>query len=418
MNDFPAGRVPTKDSETFQLLVTPAIPTIGAADITPDNKRVPTIQDVEFVRDQFTVSGDGNLSILYEVVQGSGQLYVGTSTRRDSTPTRSLAVHQDSKVFIIMNGTSNKVDIYFDGEDRSTPRATIVFEYRGQSLPTTRATPDPTPDPNPAPQTRSITVTASPSPAAPGNTVTVIASLSDSASGIPVTFSTTTSGVIFSTPALTTAGNTQSQFIVPSGVSSLTITAAAGNYLGGSHHHQCLRYSPEPAEEPEATVLEPASIEIYDGDEQQGEINRRLAEDLVVEVIDRNNRGVSFEIVNLRVVEGSGRFSPTRPRTDANGRATFSFTPRSPGPQGTIEIEASVTGPFTRNLHRHNIGEPPDAIVKISGDNQSGRPGATLANPLVVEVIDENDDPVSGVTVNFAVTAGGGSVFTGECDDE
>ena len=57
-----------------------------------------------------------------------------------------------------------------------------------------------------------------------------------------------------------------------------------------------------------------------------------------------------------------------------------------------------------------NVGEPADAIKKISGDNQSGRPGARLANPFVVEVVDENDDPVSGITVTFAVTAGGGSV--------
>ena len=46
----------------------------------------------------------------------------------------------------------------------------------------------------------------------------------------------------------------------------------------------------------------------------------------------------------------------------------------------------------------------------VSGNNQSGRPGQHLANPFVVEVVDENDDPVSGTTVTFAVTAGGGSV--------
>ena len=335
-------------------------------------------------------------------------LYVGTPNREDTTPTADLTIHKDAHVYLKTNGTTNEVVAAIAGRDLRTHGKTLVFEYTGSGAPRSR---DPSPPVNPQPpavQTRSITVTASPSPAAPGNTVTVIASLSDNASGISVTFGTTTSGVIFSTPAPTTAGNTQSQFIVPSGVSSLTITAAAGNYLGGSITIG-VSGTAEPAEEPEVTVLEPASIEIYDGDEQQGEINRRLAEDLVVEVIDRNNRGVSFEIVNLRVVEGSGRFSPTRPRTDANGRASFSFTPRSPGSQGTIEIEASV-GDLSPATFIVNIGEPPDAIVKISGDNQSGRPGATLANPLVVEVIDANDDPVSGVTVNFAVTAGGGSV--------
>ncbi|MGJ5673033.1 MAG: N,N-dimethylformamidase beta subunit family domain-containing protein [Nostochopsis sp.] len=49
-------------------------------------------------------------------------------------------------------------------------------------------------------------------------------------------------------------------------------------------------------------------------------------------------------------------------------------------------------------------------ITKVSGDNQTGATGATLPNPLVVEVKDDAGNPQSGVTVNFAVTAGGGSV--------
>ena len=51
-----------------------------------------------------------------------------------------------------------------------------------------------------------------------------------------------------------------------------------------------------------------------------------------------------------------------------------------------------------------------NAIVLFSGNNQSGRPGAALANPFIVEVIDANDDAVSGVTVTFAVTAGDGTL--------
>ena len=50
------------------------------------------------------------------------------------------------------------------------------------------------------------------------------------------------------------------------------------------------------------------------------------------------------------------------------------------------------------------------SIVKGSGDAQTGTPGATLPNPLVATVLDPNGNPLSGVTVNFSVTAGGGSV--------
>ena len=78
-------------------------------------------------------------------------------------------------------------------------------------------------------------------------------------------------------------------------------------------------------------------------------------------------------------------------------------------PRKSIEVEAYL-GDLSPVIFTINVGEPPDAIKKISGDNQSGRPSTALANPFIVEVVDENDDPVSGTTVAFSVTAGGGSV--------
>ncbi|MCC5637261.1 DUF4082 domain-containing protein [Nostoc sp. CHAB 5844] len=49
-------------------------------------------------------------------------------------------------------------------------------------------------------------------------------------------------------------------------------------------------------------------------------------------------------------------------------------------------------------------------LIKVSGDNQSGIVGSTLPNNLVVQVNNTSGNPQSGVTVNFAVTSGGGSV--------
>ena len=102
----------------------------------------------------------------------------------------------------------------------------------------------------------------------------------------------------------------------------------------------------------------------------------------------------------FRVVEGRGRLSPASDRTDRDGIASVSFTPRSAGAQGIIEVEA-YTGDLSPVIFTINVGEPPDAINKISGDDQSGRPGTALANPFVVEVVDENGDGVSGATVAF-----------------
>ena len=49
-------------------------------------------------------------------------------------------------------------------------------------------------------------------------------------------------------------------------------------------------------------------------------------------------------------------------------------------------------------------------LSKVSGDNQSGVSGAVLANPLVVEVRDENGLALKGISVTFTVTAGGGTL--------
>lgn len=46
----------------------------------------------------------------------------------------------------------------------------------------------------------------------------------------------------------------------------------------------------------------------------------------------------------------------------------------------------------------------PAALVKVSGDEQSGNPENALTQPLTVQVIDENEVPVEGITVNFAIT--------------
>ena len=152
-------------------------------------------------------------------------------------------------------------------------------------------------------------------------------------------------------------------------------------------------------------------IVIFAGNGQSGTRNRRLPEPLIAQVVDDDDRGVEGVLVTFSVVGGvtNGRVSPIRVRTDDDGFAETDFTPRSS--RGPLEIEASVED-LTLVTFNVNMGPPPDALVYISGNNQSGRPGQRLPNPFIVEVIDEDDDPVSDITVTFAVTAGGGTLST------
>ena len=52
------------------------------------------------------------------------------------------------------------------------------------------------------------------------------------------------------------------------------------------------------------------------------------------------------------------------------------------------------------------------ALLKISGDNQNGASFVSLSQPFVVEAQDENGSALTGVTVTFAITAGGGMLNT------
>jgi len=52
-------------------------------------------------------------------------------------------------------------------------------------------------------------------------------------------------------------------------------------------------------------------------------------------------------------------------------------------------------------------------FVIVSGSNQVGAAGEELPQPVQVQALDANQQPVPDVVVNFVVTAGGGSVFAG-----
>ena len=52
----------------------------------------------------------------------------------------------------------------------------------------------------------------------------------------------------------------------------------------------------------------------------------------------------------------------------------------------------------------------PSGLKIISGERQRGEPGATLADSLIVEVRDQNGNPLTGAAVTFTVVAGGGSL--------
>ena len=75
---------------------------------------------------------------------------------------------------------------------------------------------------------------------------------------------------------------------------------------------------------------------------------------------------------------------------------------------GSAEIVATAGSATATALV--SVAQTPAQIQKISGDNQTGPAGTTLAAPLVVQVNDSRGNPVPNVTVTFGVSAGEGSI--------
>ena len=263
-----------------------------------------------------------------------------------------------------------------------------------------------------------LTVRIEPVSGAPGTqstvTVTATTTAGNAAANLPVSLSITAGGGSFSPSTVTTGttGTATSTFTRGSTIgSNYYVTATAAGYTQSSvlaAGERVVISTTTPGTSSGTPAVGPAAeVDVYDGNNQDGSLNSRLAEPFIVEVVDANDNPVEDARVRFRTTIGSGRFSPRTPHTDEDGFAETTFTPTS---TGRIRVVATVTGVDSTAAFIVQGGEPADALEKVSGDNQSGTPGNALANPFVVEVQDEDGEPLTGHSVTFSVTAGGGSL--------
>jgi large repetitive protein len=154
----------------------------------------------------------------------------------------------------------------------------------------------------------------------------------------------------------------------------------------------------------------PAEIAAFDGDGQIAPVGTTLSTALVVEVTDAQGRAVSNQQVSFSVTEGGGQVQPGTARTDANGRASTSWTL---GPSaGAQRLRAQATGggapaDLMVDFQATALAGSGSTLVLVSGDAQSAPVGAQLDQQLVVRVVDPLGNPVSGQTVSWSVVGGG-----------
>ena len=147
------------------------------------------------------------------------------------------------------------------------------------------------------------------------------------------------------------------------------------------------------------------------GNNQTGTVGKELDNPFVVEVQDQNSDALSGVTVTFAVTIGGGSISSSSVTTDTNGRAETTLTLGST--VGANRVTANVSGiTTTRTFNATGEATVATTIVRVSGNNQTAVVSTALPNPFVVEVRDQDGDGLSGITVAFAVTAGGGTLST------
>jgi len=154
-----------------------------------------------------------------------------------------------------------------------------------------------------------------------------------------------------------------------------------------------------------------AQITKVSGDAQTGTVGQALAQPLVVQVDDSTAHAIAGITVNFTMAAGAGTLGSASATTGANGQAQTTWTlGQLAGTSHQVSVvPASGTAGSVSFAATANAATAA-AMVAVSGNGQSGQVATALGNAIVVRVNDQFGNPVSGTTVTFAVTAGGGSV--------
>ncbi|HEX6250342.1 MAG TPA: Ig-like domain-containing protein, partial [Gemmatimonadaceae bacterium] len=129
-------------------------------------------------------------------------------------------------------------------------------------------------------------------------------------------------------------------------------------------------------------------------------------------VRDQNNAPMAGVLVAFAVTGGGGVIAPAEQVTGADGIARAVSWELGPVP-GVNGATATVMGFAPVAFTAQGVAPPsaaPAKIEAVTSTVQDGSPGAPVSAPPTVRVLDANDQPLSGVIVAFAVTAGGGSI--------
>jgi hypothetical protein len=219
-------------------------------------------------------------------------------------------------------------------------------------------------------------------------------------SGVKVTWSKIGSGGSFSSVTSTTNANGVATVTFTTGTAAATdyaVTAADGSSRKGV------------SAKITTTAGLPTQIAVNAGDNQLGSAGTAVGTAPSVIVKDANNNPVSGVSVIFAVASGGGSVTGSAATTNSSGIAAAGSWTLGPI-AGTNTLTATSIGLLGSPLTFTASTTIPTQIALNAGDGQSASTGAAVSAAPSVIVKNADNNPVSGVIVTFAVTAGGGSV--------
>jgi adhesin/invasin len=160
------------------------------------------------------------------------------------------------------------------------------------------------------------------------------------------------------------------------------------------------------------TAGAPTLIEKTLGDNQTSPVNRPVPIAPQVRVVDAAGNGVGGVTVTFAVASGGGAVVIGSVSTGIDGKATVGAWILGAAP-GTNTLTASTNGLTPVTFTATATGGTAVSMLPVSQVTQSGVAGQQATSPPSVVVRDAQGNPVAGVTVNFNVTQGGGSINGG-----
>lgn len=144
------------------------------------------------------------------------------------------------------------------------------------------------------------------------------------------------------------------------------------------------------------------------GDGQRAEVGEEMDEPLVVEVLaEDSGEPIGGADVRWSVLSGEASVDPASTSTDASGRSQTVVTAGAVA--GDVTVAAEVAGfVVTFELQVTGTGGA-YTLEKVYGDNQTAGQGQTL-DPYGVRVLDPDGFPAQGVTIQWAIVTGGGTL--------